>query len=71
MDGFSPIKRAEYSVDAGEWKYVEPVGQLSDAKTENYDFKVTPEPAKGRLLSEHVVVVRVYDRYDNMGAAKT
>ena len=70
-DGFSPIKRAEYSVDAGDWKYVEPIGQLSDAKTENYDFKVTPEPAKDGAASEHVVVVRVYDRYDNMGAAKT
>ena len=46
VDGFSPIKRAEYSVDAGEWKYVEPIGQLSDAKTESYDFKVTPETTK-------------------------
>jgi hypothetical protein len=72
IDGFSSIKRAEYSVDAGEWRYVEPVGQLSDAKTENYDFKVTPENAKdGGPSSEHVVVVRVYDRYENMGAAKT
>ncbi|MGB7599478.1 MAG: hypothetical protein WBM24_04195 [Candidatus Sulfotelmatobacter sp.] len=71
VDGFSPIKRAEYSIDAGEWNYVEPVGQLSDAKTENYDFKTTPEAAKdGSAFSEHVVVVRVYDRYDNMGAAK-
>jgi len=69
-DGFSPIKRAEYSVDAGEWKYVEPVGQLSDANTENYDFKVTPEEGKDGAASEHVVVVRVYDRYENMGAAK-
>jgi hypothetical protein len=72
IDNFSPLKRAEYSVDAGEWKYVEPVGQLSDAKTENYDFKATPETSKdGGDSSEHVVVVRVYDRYDNMGAAKT
>src|SRR5208337_720281 len=72
VDGFSPIKRAEYSVDAGDWKYVEPVGQLSDAKTENYDFKARPEAAKDdSSSSEHVVVVRVYDRYDNMGAAKT
>jgi len=72
VDGFSPVKRAEYSVDAGDWKYVEPVGQLSDAKTETYDFKATPEAAKdGGASSEHVVVVRVYDRYDNMGAAKT
>jgi len=69
-DGFSAIKRAEYSVDAGEWKYVEPVGQVSDAKTEDYDFKVAPEAGKD-VASEHVVVVRVYDKYDNMGAAKT
>ena len=72
IDNFSPLKRAEYSVDAGEWKFVEPVGQLSDAKTENYDFKATPETSKdGGASSEHVVVVRVYDRYENMGAAKT
>jgi hypothetical protein len=71
-DGFSMIKRAEYSVDAGDWKYVEPVGQLSDARTEEYDFKVAPENGKdGVASSEHVVVVRVYDRYENMGAAKT
>jgi hypothetical protein len=69
-DGFSTIKRAEYSIDAGDWKYVDPVGQLSDGKTEEYDFKVAPEESKD-VSSEHVVVVRVYDRYDNMGAAKT
>ncbi len=81
VDGFSAIKRAEYSVDAGDWKYVEPVGQLSDAKAENYDFKATLETEKGGsartdslkgdAASEHVVVVRVYDRYENMGASKT
>ena len=72
VDGFSAIKRAEFSVDAGEWKYVEPIGRLSDAKTENYDFKITPESAKdGGPSSEHVVVVRTFDRYENMGAAKT
>ncbi len=69
-DTFSPIKRAEYSIDAGDWKYVEPIGQLSDAKTANYDFKVALELSKD-TAPEHVVVVRVYDRYDNMGAAKT
>jgi hypothetical protein len=75
-DNFSIIKRAEYSIDAGEWKYVEPVGQLSDAKTETYDFKATPDVTKAVAKDdgtsvEHIVVVRVYDRYDNMGAAKT
>jgi sugar lactone lactonase YvrE len=84
-DNFSAIKRAEYSVDAGEWHFVEPVGLLSDSRVENYDFSI-PVPgeaaassptAKGKkqqkseLPAEHVVVVRVYDRFDNMGAAKT
>ncbi len=69
-DGFSIIKRAEYSIDAGEWKYVEPVGQLSDSKSEDYDFRAVLDAAKN-AASEHVVVVRAYDKYDNMGAAKT
>jgi len=81
-DSFSPIKRAEFSVDAADWQYIEPVDQLSDSKTENYDFRV-PVPVvlsgTGMVQSkpasagsvEHVVVVRVYDRYDNMISAKT
>jgi WD40 repeat protein len=69
-DGFSTIKRAEYSVDAGDWKYVEPVGQLSDSKIENYDFRIPLENPNDEGL-EHVVVVRVYDKYDNMDTAKT
>jgi outer membrane protein assembly factor BamB len=69
-DGFSTIRRAEFSVDAGDWKYVEPAGQISDAKTEDYDFKTPVEAGKDAAL-EHVVVVRVYDKYENMGAAKT
>jgi sugar lactone lactonase YvrE len=73
VDGFSPIKRAEYSVDAGEWRYVEPVGQISDSKTEEYDFRVPVSAASSSApgATEHVVVVRVYDRFDNMAAAKT
>jgi sugar lactone lactonase YvrE len=75
VDSFSNIKRAEYSVDAGEWQFVEPAGQLSDSKTENYDFRVNlPTPTTTAKTSgplEHVVVVRVYDRYDNLSSAKT
>jgi sugar lactone lactonase YvrE len=68
-DNFSPIKRAEYSLDAGEWHFVEPVGQLSDSKSESYDFSL---PLSGEASGqEHVVVVRAYDRYDNMNSAKT
>jgi hypothetical protein len=68
-DGFSTIRRAEYSIDAGDWKYVDPVGQLSDAKTEDYDFDAPLDPRDQG--SEHVVVVRAYDKYDNMATAKT
>ena len=68
-DNFSTIKRAEYSLDAGDWHFVEPVGQLSDAKTESYDFSLpVSADASGQ---EHVVVVRAYDRFDNMNSAKT
>jgi hypothetical protein len=88
-DDFSPVKRAEYSIDAGEWQFLEPVGQISDAKRENYDFNAPlaqpqqsleeqTEQKRGKgsskaskqPLSEHVVVVRVYDRYDNVATAK-
>lgn len=103
-DSFSIIKHADFSVDAGDWQTVEPVGQLSDSRIENYDFTVplniaapviTPNAAEGvpesalrtvtnnrkRLTKntpapptppqeEHIVVVRVYDRFDNMGSAK-
>jgi sugar lactone lactonase YvrE len=76
VDSFSPIDHAEYSIDASDWQYVDPVGQLSDSKTENYDFLAPapsdPNSAKSDAAGiEHVVVVRAYDRYDNMSSAKT
>src|ERR1700675_190001 len=77
-DSFSPIKRAEYSLDCGAWQFVEPVGQLSDSKTEDYDFRVTvpqieaaPALMAGNTANDHVVVVRAYDRFDNLATAKT
>lgn len=93
IDAFSPISRAEYSIDAGDWHTVEPVGQISDYRVENYDFTAplptrdqttivepkaaeSPQPNKGKTTKpqpgeEHVIVVRVYDRFDNMGSSKT
>ncbi|HWR17588.1 MAG TPA: two-component regulator propeller domain-containing protein [Terriglobales bacterium] len=91
LDGYSPIARAEYSIDAGEWQTVEPVGQISDYRVQNYDFNIklpsntqtateealTASQSARRNQSrpsagqEHVIVVRVYDRFDNMGSAKT
>ena len=88
VDSFSPIKRAEYSIDADDWQLVEPVGQISDYKIENYDFQApiptgnseagrTEETASGKrpahssVPEEHTVIVRVYDRFENVGVGKT
>ena len=68
-DSFSPVIRAEYSLDAGPWQYIEPVGGLSDSKREHYEALVAASlDAKTR---EHLIAVRVYDRHDNVGVAKT
>jgi sugar lactone lactonase YvrE len=67
-DSGSPIAHAEYSLDAGPWQYIEPVGQLSDSPEEHYDFSATLQGASG---SEHLVTLRVYDRFENVGTAKT
>ena len=77
-DVYSPIKRAEYSLDGADSQFVEPVGQLADSKTEDYDFRIPiprVEPAAGLATSasasaDHVVVIRAYDRFDNMATAK-
>ena len=72
-DSFSPISRADYSIDADDWQTAEPVGQISDYKVESYDLTAampTADP-KEPAVTEHIVVVRVSDRYDNVGVAKT
>lgn len=71
-DATSPIAHAEYSVDAGPWQYLEPVGKVSDSLTERYDF-TAPVPAATTPVTdakEHVLAVRVYDRYENVVAVK-
>ncbi|MGB8770695.1 MAG: hypothetical protein WCC92_13840, partial [Candidatus Korobacteraceae bacterium] len=78
VDSFSPISRGEYSLDASDWQTVEPVGKISDYKVENYDFRM-PIPAgsasEGKIATdsgaeEHTLVIRVYDRFENMGISK-
>jgi len=69
-DAASPIAHAEYSLDAGPWQHVDPVGKLSDSKREHYELHIDLE-APGGKLSEHLVSVRAYDRYENVGVAKT
>ena len=78
-DSFSNIKRAEYSVDASDWQYIDPADQLSDSRRESYDFQAALPPQSGLMQKnekaaasgqEHVVVVRVYDHFDNLSSAK-
>jgi WD40 repeat protein len=79
-DAFSPIAHAEYSLDAGPWQYIDPVGKLSDSKREHYEIHLTPTALAGQTSNseqnkdssgEHLITVRVYDRHDNVGVAKT
>lgn len=73
-DNFSPISRAEYSIDADDWQTAEPVGKISDYRIESYDLTVPLPVASGPKeapASEHTVVVRVLDRFENVGVAKT
>ncbi len=69
QDANSPIAHAEYSVDAGPWQYVEPVDKISDSKSESYSL-LLPFDAPSGKVSEHLITVRAYDRFDNVGAAK-
>lgn len=74
-DAATPIAHAEYSVDAGPWQYVQPVGSISDSLAEKFAFDAPlnppapgqPSPANA---AEHLITVRVYDRYDNAVTAK-
>lgn len=64
-DSFSPIKKAEYSLDAGPWQPIFPTTGATDAPIESYLVRL------GELdLGEHTVVVRIYDQFDNAGLDK-
>jgi hypothetical protein len=69
-DAASPIARAEYSIDAGPWQTVDPADKISDSKREHYEFQVSLESAT-HSEGEHLITVRAYDRYENVGVAKT
>jgi hypothetical protein len=75
-DAFSPIAHAEYSLDAGPWQFIGPVGGLSDSKIEHYSIHLPAPVRDGNAseagkMTEHLITVRVYDRHDNVGVAKT
>ena len=66
QDAGSSIERAQYSVDGGDWTLVAPTGRISDGPEERYEISLS-----GLGPGEHVISVRAYDRFENVGSAKT
>jgi sugar lactone lactonase YvrE len=64
-DAWSIVEKAEYSVNGGEWKVVEPTTRLADAEEHDYRFQMD------RGQGEVTIAVRVRDEYANEAAAKT
>jgi WD40 repeat protein len=65
-DASSSVERAQYSLDGGDWVLVSPAGNISDAPEEHYEFTISDPP-----VGEHTIAVRAYDRFENVGSAKT
>lgn len=64
-DARTVVRRAEYSLDGGEWTVVLPVTKLSDSRELDYELKLEDvEPG------EHTLAVRVTDTFDNQAVAK-
>jgi hypothetical protein len=64
-DAASPLRRAEYAVDGGEWVPVEPADRVLDSPEEQ--FTVTLE---NLAPGEHLLVFRAIDAAGNAGLAK-
>jgi hypothetical protein len=65
VDAASPLRRAEYSLDAGPWVVMEPIEGILDSQHERFLVKLD-----GVSTAEHMVVVRVLDSANNAGLAK-
>jgi len=64
-DAASPLRRCEYSLDAGPWTPLEAVDGVIDSLRESFRLRLQDVPA-----GEHVLVLRVSDSAGNAGLAK-
>ncbi len=64
-DGTSPLRRCEYSLDAGLWQPIESVDGITDTQRERYHLRFDK-----LATGEHLLVFRVYDAGNNAGLAK-
>ena len=65
-DASTAIERAQYSLDGGDWILLAPDETVSDALVEHYNMGLPSLPP-----GEHTLAVRAYDRFENVGSAKT
>ena len=65
VDAASPLRRAEYSLDASPWTPIEAADGLIDSQREKLLVRIDPMPA-----GEHLIVVRAYDAAGNAGLVK-
>lgn len=63
-DALNTLKRAEYSLDGGDWTIVSPVTKLSDSQELDYDLSLDAG------VGEHTIAVRVQDDYENTAIEK-
>jgi hypothetical protein len=64
-DRTSPLRRCEYSLDAGPWTPVEAADGVTDSPHEQYHIAIDV-----LRPGEHLLVVRAYDTANNAGLAK-
>jgi hypothetical protein len=64
-DALSVIRKAEYSLDGGDWTVVDPVTKLSDSQMLDYSLTL-----KTLTPGEHTIAVRTSDEFDNVAVAK-
>jgi hypothetical protein len=64
-DAASPLRRAEYSLDAASWTPLEAADGVIDSLRERFTLDLT-----GLTPGEHLLVVRVADSAGNTGVAK-
>jgi sugar lactone lactonase YvrE len=64
-DATSPLRRCEYSLDAGPWAPLEAADGVTDSPAERFALNLDKV-----AVGEHVVVFRVFDAANNAGLAK-
>jgi hypothetical protein len=65
VDQTSPLRRCEYSLDAGPWTPIEAADGVTDAPREQFHIAIDK-----LRTGEHLLVVRAYDTANNAGLAK-